>query len=236
MRHTFTALLLVALLAATIPTAVASQPDWHCDTVTVTATPTGYTVVATGGGAWWRIVQVGGGVVAGPQRSTTFTNVQLVQGTQYQAQAADQQAGPWSNNSACLFTPPPPLAVVIGRFTATCTSGGVRLEWETVSEIGVTSFILSLHDAVLATIPAQHPGAPIGASYVYTDTASAGGVYTLAGFDGEPATAQAFCGPTAVELASFTAARKGCQCYIAQRWVAWPCGKAAARACKLVQP
>jgi hypothetical protein len=113
-----------------------------------------------------------------------------------------------------------PLGLVIATFTAACTSGGVRLEWETTTELGVTSFTLSLHDAVIATIPAQHPGAPIGASYVYTDTASAGGVYTLAGA-GEPATATAFCGPTAVTLTTFTA--KAPSCYVTGRWPTYAC-------------
>lgn len=231
MKHTFTVLLVVALLAAATIPASASSPDWHCDSVEVTATTTGYTVVATGGGAWWRIVQVGGGVIAGPQRSKTFTSVQLVQGVEYQAQAADNQAGPWSNNAGCVFTPPIPQGIVIASFAGQCVEKGVRLEWETVSEIGVFSFALSLHDAVIATIQAQHPGSPIGASYVYTDT-STGGVYTLAVFDGEPATVTVSCAPTAVELASFTAA-KSCQCYVGNRWVAWPCGRVAERACSV---
>jgi hypothetical protein len=27
--------------------------------------------------------------------------------------------------------------------------------------------------------------------------------------------------------------KRGCQCYVSNRWVSWPCGKAAERACQL---
>ncbi len=237
MKHPFTVLLLVALLAAAIPTAHASQPDNYCTTVNVAPTTNGYTVTATGAGRYARIrdlttsttviaTDFGAGATA-----YAWTGLALDTAHNYQVQVSHTSLTTGYSTSGCVFTPPPPLAVVIASFTGQCVEKGVRLEWETVSEIGVFSFALSLHDAVIATIQAQHPGSPIGASYVYTDT-STGGVYTLAVFDGEPATVTVSCAPTSVELASFTAA-KSCQCYVGNRWVAWPCGKVAERACNI---
>ena len=227
MKHAFLILLVVALLAAMTTPAVASQPDNYCTTVTVQATATGYNVNATGAGRYARVrdltdaqtviaTDFGSGAT-----SYTWTDLALDPTHNYQVQVSHTSLTSGYSTSGCLFTPPPPLAVVIASFAATCTSGGVLLEWETVSEIGVTSFTLSLHDAVLATIPAQHPGSPIGASYTYTDTASAGGVYTLTGA-GDPATATVFCGPTAVSLTSFTAIRKP-SCYVTGRWPTYAC-------------
>lgn len=212
MKHITLLLLVVALLAVTTMPAVASEPQNYCTTVVVTATANGYTVNATGAGRYARIYDLTASstVVAtdfGAGATVyTWTGLTLDTTHNYQVQVSHTSLTTGYSTSGCLFTPPPPLGIVIATFTAACVDGGVRLEWESMSEIGVLSYTLSLHDAVLATIPAQHPGSTLGASYVYTDTASLGGVYTLAGFDGEAMTATAFCGPTAVTLGSFAAA------------------------------
>lgn len=99
-----------------------------------------------------------------------------------------------------------PLGVVIETFTATCVRGGVKLDWESNTEIGVMVWTLARNATPIATIPAQYPGAPIGAVYTYTDIVSPGSYqYTLDWGDGAQANVTAFCNPTGVRLSRFTA-------------------------------
>ncbi len=152
MKHPFTVLLLVALLAAAIPTAHASQPDNYCTTVNVAPTTNGYTVTATGAGRYARIrdlttsttviaTDFGAGATA-----YAWTGLALDTAHNYQVQVSHTSLTTGYSTSGCVFTPPPPLAVVIASFTGQCVEKGVRLEWETVSEIGVFSFALSLSE------------------------------------------------------------------------------------------
>jgi len=200
---TLTLLVAVVILLIAQP-AAAIEPLWHCTAVDVTAQSGGYHVVASGAGAWWRIREVGGAVVAGPQRSATF-DVALVPGSEYQAQAADNYSGPWSNEAVCIFTAPPPLAVILASFEAVCIPGGVRVEWESVSEVGIFTWELHRDGGLIISVPAQMPGAMVGASYIYTDTIQPGSyTYSL-----EDETASATCVPTAVRLKSFSARSRG---------------------------
>lgn len=210
-------LVMVAVVFAFLAMPAAAQdaaPLWHCDAVTVTPVAGGYDVVATGAGAWWRIKQVGASVVAGPQQSPVFRAVALVEGAQYQVQAADAYGGPWSNNTACVFAPPPPLANQIDRFEVTCQPHGARLEWDMMSEVGVTGYTLYKDGAQIAYVSSNCPGCNAPASYAYVHvTAQPNGLYRLRHDIGAGGVSQAEATlsgctvqpPTAVRLSRFTA-------------------------------
>ena len=183
-------ILLVALtLSLFVFPASASAQDaaslWHCDAVAVAQSSPGWNVTATGAGAYWRIKQVGGSTVAGPQTSPTFHNVALDSGAQYQAQAADSAGGPWSNNAACIFTVAP-LAVIIDEFTAVCITDGVRLAWAVNTETFSTSYTLARDGDEVLNAPAHCPGCTPGTSYP-RDVAlpDAHGIYTLQVWNGD---------------------------------------------------
>ena len=210
-------LVMVAVVFAFLAMPAAAQdaaPLWHCDAVTVTPVAGGYDVVATGAGAWWRIKRVGGSVVAGPQQSQAFRAVSLSEGIQYQVQAADAYGGPWSNNTECTFTPPPPLAYQIDRFEALCSLHGARLEWDMLSETGVTGYTLYKDGAQIAYVPSNCPGCNAPASYAYVHVTQApNGLYRLQHDIGPYGISQAeatlngctVAPPTAVKLSRFTA-------------------------------
>jgi hypothetical protein len=211
----FKRLMMVALMLSlfVFPTAASAQryaPLWHCDAVTVAQASPGWNVTASGAGAWWRIKQVGGSTVAGPQQSPTFHNVALVEGTQYQVQAADAQGGPWSNNAACIFTVAP-LAVIIDEFTAQCAPGGVMLGWAVSTELFVTRYSVARNGETILDVPADCPGCTPPARYSRTVTLpSAQGVYTLLVYNGDTLidvdeTTLGSCVPTAVRLSRFSA-------------------------------
>jgi hypothetical protein len=209
-------ILLVAVVLSlfVFPASAGAQdaaPLWHCDAVTVAQASPGWNVTATGAGAYWRIKAVGGATVAGPQQSPVFANVALVEGTQYQAQAADSAGGPWSNNPGCLFTVTP-LAVVIEEFSAACISDGVRLAWGVNTEAFSTRYTVARDGDVVLTVPADCPGCTAGASYsrdvVLPDPH---GVYTLQVWNGdglidvEETWLETCPPPTAVHLSRFAA-------------------------------
>ena len=208
--------LLVAIVLSlfVFPTAASAQryaPLWHCDAVTVAQSSPGWNVTATGAGAWWRIKAVGGSTVAGPQQSPVFHNVALVEGVQYQVQAADSAGGPWSNNPGCLFTVSP-LAVIIDAFEAQCIPDGVRLAWAVNTEAFSTSYTVARNGDVVLNVPAACPGCTAGASYS-RDVAlpDAHGIYTLQVWNGDglvdvEETWLATCEPpTAVRVSKFAA-------------------------------
>jgi hypothetical protein len=68
-----------------------------------------------------------------------------------------------------------PLAVILAAFDAQPYGQGIRVTWETVSEIGNAGFNLYRGDsaagpqALLATVPSQAPGSPQGFAYSYQD-------------------------------------------------------------------
>lgn len=186
-------------------------PLWHCDAVTVAQSSPGWDVTATGAGAWWRIKQVGGSTVAGPQQSPVFHNVALTEGAQYQVQAADAQGGPWSNDAACIFTVAP-LAVIIDEFTAECIPGGVRLAWAVNTEAFSTGYTVARDGDVVLNVPADCPGCTAGASYSRdVELPDAHGIYTLQVWNGAALidveeTWLATCDPpTAVRVSKFAA-------------------------------
>ncbi len=211
MKHITMILLLVALLAAAIPTpAHASAPDNYCTSVNVTATATGYDVSAIGNGRYARI--------------RDLTAAQTVVATAFGSGAT---AYTWTR-SGCLFTPPPPLGVVFGDLVATVEGQIVTLTWDTLTEIGNVGFNVYRDSdpagnadnetwTYLAFVPSPLPGSGGGAEYQYTDTPGAGtwyywvesvdqvGWFTLHG----PVTATVESA-TAVTLASFDAAGAGC--------------------------
>lgn len=220
----FKRLLMVAVVFAIFAMPVAAQdvaPMWHCDSVSVTQTGSTYRVVASGAGAYWRIKAVGGGTVAGPQQSPVFANVTLGEGQQYQVQAADSSTGPWSNNTACIFTVTP-LAVVIDAFNVYCEQAGVRLEWSLSTELLSTRYLIAKDGDAFLDVPADCPGCTAPASYVRSvATATPNGVYSLLVYNGDglvdlEETSLSECNvPTAVRVSSFTAkARKW--------WQIWP--------------
>lgn len=212
LRKVLSVALMFALLA--LPTAASAQryaPLWHCDAVTVAQASPGWNVTATGAGAYWRIKAVGGSTVAGPQQSPTFANVALSEGTQYQAQAADAQGGPWSNNPTCIFTVTP-LAVVIEEFSAACISDGVRLAWVVNTEAFSTHYTVARDGDLVLDVPAACPGCTAGASYVRdVELPDAHGIYTLTVWNGdglidfEEAALGSCAPPTAVRLSRFSA-------------------------------
>lgn len=209
-------ILLVALtLSLFVFPASASAQDaaslWHCDAVAVAQSSPGWNVTATGAGAYWRIKAVGGSTVAGPQQSPVFANVALVEGVQYQAQAADAQGGPWSNNPGCIFTVAP-LAVIIDAFEAQCIADGVRLAWAVNTEAFSTSYTVARDGDVVLNVPADCPGCTPGASYSRdVELPDASGVYALTVWNGdnltdmEQATLGSCAPPTAVRLSRFSA-------------------------------
>ena len=185
-------------------------PLWHCDAVTVAQSSPGWNVTATGAGNYWRIKAVGGSIVAGPQQSPVFANVTLVEGVQYQAQAADSAGGPWSNNAACIFTVAP-LAVIIDEFEAQCAPGGVMLGWAVSTELFVTRYSVARNGETILDVPADCPGCTAPATYSETVLLpDAHGVYTLLAYNGdalidvEEATLGS-CVPTAVRVSKFAA-------------------------------
>jgi hypothetical protein len=188
-----------------------AAPLWHCDAVAVAQSSPGWNVTASGAGAYWRIKAVGGATVAGPQQSPAFANVALTEGTQYQAQAADAQGGPWSNNPACVFTVSP-LAVIIDEFTAECIPGGVRLAWVVNTEAFSTHYTVARDGDLVLDVPAACPGCTAGASYVRdVELPDAHGIYTLTVWNGdglidfEEAALGSCAPPTAVRLSRFSA-------------------------------
>ena len=196
------------------PTAASAQdaaPLWHCDAVRIEQASPGWNVTASGAGNYWRIKAVGGSTVAGPQQSPVFANVALDSGVQYQAQAADAQGGPWSNNAACIFTVSP-LAVIIDEFTAECIPGGVRLAWGVNTEAFSTHYTVARNGDVVLNVPADCPGCTAGASYsrdvVLPDPH---GIYTLQVWNGdglidvEETWLETCPPPTAVHLSRFAA-------------------------------
>ena len=208
-------ILLVALMFAlfVFPVAASAQdaPLWHCDAVTVAQASPGWNVTATGAGAYWRIKAVGGSTVAGPQQSPTFANVALSEGAQYQVQAADAAGGPWSNNTACIFTVAP-LAVIIDAFAVYCEPGGVRLEWSVSTEAVITRYLVARNGDTFLNVPSDCPGCTAAASYVRNvETLTPNGMYTLLAYNGDglidvEEAGVTGCGiPTASRLSSFTA-------------------------------
>ncbi len=211
LRKILTVAVVFAILA--LPTAASAQdaPLWHCGAVTVTAQTGGYHVVATGAGAWWRIKAVGGSTVAGPQTSPVFANVALTEGAQYQVQAADAAGGPWSNNTACLFTVAP-LAVIIDAFAVYCEPDGVRLEWSVSTEAVITRYLVTRNGDTFLSVPSDCPGCTGPASYTRNvETPTPNGMYTLTAYNGDglidvEEAGVTGCGiPTASRLSSFTA-------------------------------
>jgi hypothetical protein len=208
-------ILLVAVVLSLFVFPVAAQaqdaPLWHCDAVTVAQASPGWNVTATGAGAYWRIKQVGGSTVAGPQQSPTFANVALDSGAQYQVQAADAAGGPWSNNTACLFTVAP-LAVIIDAFAVYCEPGGVRLEWSVSTEAVITRYLVTRNGDTFLNVPSDCPGCTGPASYTRNvETLTPNGMYTLTAYNGDglvdvEEAGVTGCGiPTASRLSSFTA-------------------------------
>ena len=209
-------ILLVAVVFAlfALPTAASAQdaaPLWHCDAVTVAqASPgPGWNVTATGAGAYWRIKAVGSATVAGPQTSPVFHNVVLTEGAQYQVQAADAYGGPWSNDTACIFTVAP-LAVIISDFEAVCAPGGVMLGWAVDTELFSTRYTVDKDSTTILDIPAGCPGCTAPATYSETVLPEPSGAYTLTLWNGaslvdtEAATLGS-CVPTAVRVSKFAA-------------------------------
>lgn len=203
----------VVFLTFALPLAASAQrmsPLWHCDAVRVDPASPGYNVTATGAGNWWRIKAVGGSTVAAPQASPVFANVALVEGTQYQAQAADSAGGPWSNNAACVFTVAP-LAVIIDAFEAQCAPGGVMLGWAVSTEAFVTRYSVARNGETILDVPADCPGCTPPATYSETVLLpDASGVYTLLAYNGDALidveeTTLSSCVPTAVRLSRFGA-------------------------------
>jgi hypothetical protein len=187
-----------------------AAPLWHCDAVTTAQSSPGWNVTATGAGAYWRIKVVGGATVAGPQQSPVFANVALVEGTQYQAQAADSAGGPWSNNPGCIFAVAP-LAVIIDAFEAQCAPGGVMLGWAVSTELFVTRYSVARNGETILDVPADCPGCAPAATYSETVLLpEPSGVYTLTAWNGaglvdtDTATLGS-CVPTAVRLSRFSA-------------------------------
>ena len=208
-------ILLVAVVLSlfVFPTAASAQdaPLWHCDAVVVAQASPGWNVTATGAGAYWRIKQVGGSTVAGPQTSPVFANVALTEGAQYQVQAADGAGGPWSNNTACLFTVAP-LAVIIDAFAVYCEPDGVRLEWSVSTEAVITRYLVTRNGDTFLSVPADCPGCIGPASYTRNvETLTPNGMYTLLAYNGDglidvEEAGVTGCGiPTASRLSSFTA-------------------------------
>lgn len=206
-------ILLVAVVFAlfALPAHAQDAPLWHCDAVTVAQASPGWNVTATGAGAYWRIKQVGGSTVAGPQTSPTFHNVALIEGAQYQVQAADGAGGPWSNNTACIFTVAP-LAVIIDAFAVYCEPDGVRLEWSVSTEAVITRYLVTRNGDTFLNVPADCPGCTAAASYTRNvETLTPNGMYTLLAYNGDglidvEEAGVTGCGiPTASRLSSFTA-------------------------------
>ena len=212
MRKILLVVLTLSLFVFALPAqAQDAAPLWHCDAVTVAQSSPGWNVTATGAGAYWRIKAVGGSTVAGPQQSPVFANVALVEGTQYQAQAADSAGGPWSNNPACVFTVSP-LAVIIDEFTAECITDGVRLAWGVNTEAFSTHYTVARNGDVVLNVPADCPGCTPGASYSRdVELPDAHGIYTLQVWNGDNLTDVeetwlATCEPpTAVRVSKFAA-------------------------------
>lgn len=214
MRKILLVVLTLSLFMFALPAqAQDTAPLWHCDAVTVAQSSPGpgWNVTATGAGAYWRIKQVGGSTVAGPQQSPVFANVALVEGVQYQAQAADSAGGPWSNNPGCIFTVAP-LAVVIDEFTAQCIPDGVRLAWGVNTEAFSTHYTVARDGDVVLNVPADCPGCTAGASYTRdVELSDAHGIYTLQVWNGaglidvEEAWIATCEPPTAVHLSRFAA-------------------------------
>ena len=202
-----------SLFVFALPAQAQDAPLWHCDAVAVAQSSPGpgWNVTASGAGAYWRIKAVGGSTVAGPQQAQVFANVALVEGAQYQVQAADAQSGPWSNNAACIFTVAP-LTVIIDEFTAECITDGVRLAWAVNTEAFSTSYTVARDGDVVLNVPADCPGCTAGASYVRDVTLpDAHGIYTLQVWNGDglvdvEETWLATCEPpTAVRVSKFAA-------------------------------
>ena len=224
-------LLLVALLAAAIPTAHASAPDNYCTTVTVDAVTAGYDVSATGAGRYARIrdlttsttviaTDFGSGATA-----YTWTSVALDVTHNYQVQVSHTSLTTGFSTDNCLFTPPPPLGVVFGSFAATVEGVNVRLKWGTTTEMGNLGFDLfrapceTCLNTYLGFFPSPVPGGTtMGAEYEYLDTDLLPGEwwYWVEDVDQggyrsthEPVMATVLP-PTAVTLASFEAAGGTC--------------------------
>ena len=123
-----------------------------------------------------------------------------------------------------FFEPKDPTAVELARFEATAQEGGIRIEWETATEMDNLGFNLYRSTAVDgefvllngALIPTQVPGAIFGATYTWLDDSAVPGVtyfLKLADVDIEgqatlhgPIQATALStGPSAVSLTSFSA-------------------------------
>ena len=211
MRKILLVVLTLSLFVFALPAhAQDAAPLWHCDAVRIEQSSPGWNVAATGAGAYWRIKAVGGSTVAGPQQSPVFANVALVEGVQYQAQAADSAGGPWSNNAACIFTVAP-LAVIIDEFEAQCAPGGVMLGWAVSTELFVTRYSVARNGETILDVPADCPGCTAPATYSETVLLpDAHGVYTLLAYNGdalidvEEATLGS-CVPTAVRVSKFAA-------------------------------
>lgn len=206
-------ILLVVLMFSlfALPAHAQDAPLWHCDAVTVAQASPGWNVTATGAGAYWRIKAVGGSTVAGPQTSPVFANVALTEGAQYQVQAADGAGGPWSNNTACLFTVAP-LAVIIDAFAVYCEPDGVRLEWSVSTEAVITRYLVTRNGDTFLNVPSGCPGCTGPAFYTRNvETLTPNGMYTLTAYNGDglidvEETGVTGCGiPTASRLSSFTA-------------------------------
>jgi len=75
------------------------------------------------------------------------------------------------------FLNPAPTAVELTRFEAKAVRRGVRIEWETASEINTLGFNLYRAESLdgpqvqinASLIPSQAPGSPVGASYTQLD-------------------------------------------------------------------
>lgn len=210
-------ILLVVLMFAlfVFPVAAHAQdaPLWHCDSVsTPVAGNPGWNYTASGSASWWRTKQVGGGVVVIAQPSPIFMHAPIVEGAQYQVQAADAAGGPWSNNTACIFTVAP-LAVIIDAFAVYCEPDGVRLEWSVSTEAVITRYLVTRNGDTFLNVPSDCPGCTGPASYTRNvETLTPNGMYTLLAYNGDglidvEEAGVTGCGtPTAVRLSHFAAA------------------------------
>lgn len=212
-------LVVIVIAALALPIAASAQEVsslWHCDAVSapVAGNP-GWNYTASGSAAWWRTKQVGGAVVVQAQPSPNFLHAPIVDGVQYQVQAADSQSGPWSNDASCVFSIPP-LAVVIDDFTATCSGvpygSEVELRWRVSTELLSTNYIVARNGDVVLNVAAACPGCMAGMAYERNvELPDAHGIYSLLVYNGsELVDVREFflasCAlPTAVKLAALKA-------------------------------
>ena len=129
-----------------------------------------------------------------------------------------------------------PMSVIVNTFTAGCAPGGATLAWEVSTELFSTSYTIHKDGVQILNIPSNCPGCAPSASYSETVLLpEPSGTYTVTVWNGvasvdTESTTLSSCTPTAVAVASFTAAPvtvRGCICEN-RKWVcngrrlSWP--------------